>query len=251
MGGHVMTMNDAAMDQEVMPDSSADTMVLVDNCDIDAGGMDGGDAASSIDAGPPSLCMAKFNFESPSGCGLYGAVLGQDTNNPKNTDGFKRVYHTANASCGRGAMAIDVDLDGNQRLGGEVVIPINPTADYTGKTLSLAVKASVAGGSTVRFQVLLVTTRYEPKSVDVPLTTDYAPVSVVLPDMAGASAAGVIRISLQVHGALTPYLGTVYVDEIDIHDTPDGGASDGPVDVMPTDARDGGSGDVRDAPAGS
>jgi hypothetical protein len=231
-GGDLMT--DASQDRGNQ-DSSVDT-VIVDNCDVDGG-----------DAGPTSSCPAMFNFESPAGCGLYGAALGQDTNNPKNTDGFKRVYHTGNASCGRGAMAIDVDLDGLNRLGGEVVIPINPTADYTGKTLSLSVKASAAGGSTVRFQVLLVTTRYEPKSIDVPLTTDYAPVSVVLPDMAGASAAGVIRISLQVHGALTPYVGTVYVDEIDIHDTPDAGSSD----VAPTDARDGGAGDVRDAPAGS
>jgi hypothetical protein len=244
-GGQMM-VTDASMDR-----GNEDTGVdAIDNCDIDGGSLDAGDAGPT-DAGPPSSCTAMFNFESPAGCRLYGAMLGQDSNNPRNTDGFKRVYHTANASCGRGAMAIDVDLDGSSRLGGEVAIPINPTADYTGKTLSLAVKASVAGGSTVRFTVFLVTTRYEPKSIDVPLTTDYTKVSVVLPDMPDASAAGVIRISFQVHGQVMPYVGTVYVDEIDIHETTDAGSSDGPVDIAPTDARDGGSGDVRDGSAGS
>ena len=253
MGGGVGPMSDAAIDQpaaDAMTDTSPD-MVIVDNCDIDSGSSDGGDAGSPADAGSPLSCTAMFNFESPAGCGLYGATLGTDTGNSANTDGFKRVYHTGNAFCGRGALAIDVDLNKNTRLGGEVAIPINPTADYTGKTLSLAMKGSVAGGPNVRFQVLLVTTtRYEPKSVDVPITTDYTPVSVVLPTM-DASAAGVIRISLQVHGFATPYLGTVYVDEINISDTPDAGRSDGPVETMPTDARDAGAGDVRDAPAGS
>jgi hypothetical protein len=243
VGGHMVPMTDGAMDQAVMPDSAVD-MIVVDNCDVDGGSIDGGDA------GAPSSCTAMFNFESPAGCGLYGATLGMDMINPPNTDGFKRVYHTANAACGKGALAIDVDLNKDTRLGGEVAIPIVPMADYTGKTLSLAVKGSVAGGSNVRFQVLLVTTRYEPKSIDVPITTDYTPVSVVLPTM-GASAAGVIRISLQVHGFTTPYLGTVYVDEIDIRDTPDAGRSDGPLEAIPTDARDGGAADLRDAPAGS
>jgi hypothetical protein len=249
MGGHMMT-NDATMDQELMSDASPD-VVFVDNCEMDGGSSVGGDAGAPVDAGSPSSCTAMFNFESPGGCGLYGAVLGMDTSNPANTAGFKRFYHTGNAYCGRGALAIDVDLNKDTRLGGEVAIPISPAADYTGKTLSLAVKGSVAGGSNVRFQVLLVTTIYEPKSLDVPITTDYTTVSVVLPSMAGASAAGVIRLSLEVHGNATPYVGTVYVDEIDISDTPDAGPPDGSVDRAPTDARDAGAGDARDAPAGS
>ncbi len=238
MGGHgVGGSPDAGID------SSGDGEVdAIDTCDVD-----GGDAGAA-DSGSVGPCTAMFNFESPAGCGLYGATLNQDPNNPKNTDGFTGLHHTGNAFCGRGAMAIDVDFNTTTRLGGEVVIPINPTANYTGKTLSIAIKGSAAGGSNTRFQVLLVTTRYEPKSISIPITTDWTQVAVTLPTEADASADGVIRISLQAHGAIDPYLGTIYVDELDVRNTPPDGGVDA-VDARP-DA-DAAPVDSRDAPSGN
>ena len=205
------------------------------------------------DAGPPSSCTAMFNFESPAGCGLYGATLGTDTDNSANTDGFKRVYHTADAFCGRGAMAIDVDLNDGHRLGGEIVIPISPTADYTGKTLS-----SRDEGQRGRRPQRPVPrpsghrTRYEPQSVNVPITTDWTPLfgRCCRPCRTRAQQASFEYRSRHT-APLRIYKGTVYVDEIDITTRPTRGRSDGPVETMPTDARDAGAGDVRDAPAGS
>ena len=98
-GGHMMTMNDGAMDQEVMPDSAVDT-VVVDNCD-DLG--DGGDAGPAIDAGAPGSCTAMFSFESPAGCGLYGATLADNLDNPAQTAAFSSLRHSAVAAATRSA----------------------------------------------------------------------------------------------------------------------------------------------------
>ena len=240
-------MNDGAMDQLAGPDAMTDTspdVLVIDNCDVDGGSSDGGDAGPPFDAGPPSSCTAMFNFESPGGCGLYGAFLNASIDNPPDTDGFTRLYHTAQAYCGRGAMAVDVDFNGGSRKGGEIILPISRTGvDYTGKVLSLAMRGSIAGGSMMYFAVLPVTSRYESSAIKVPITTDWVTLSATLPSP-DASASGVIELSLQAHGTAN-YSGTIYIDEIDIRNpTP---ASD----AGPVDARDGGADDARDAPAGS
>ncbi len=188
-----------------------------------------------------------FNFESPSGCGLYGAFLNSSIDNPKGTDGFTNLRHTGVAYCGRGGMAVDVDFNTTSRIGGEIILPINHIGvDFTGKVLSLAMRGSVAGGSNMYFAVLPVTTtRYQDSAIKVSVTTDWVTLTTTLPSP-DASAMGVIELSLQAH-ATDNYKGTIYIDELDIRNpSPDGGTSDGPVD-----ARDGGAGDVRDAPAGS
>ncbi len=235
-------MTDGSQDN-VIQDGGVDA---IDNCDLDGGVVDAGDA------GPPSACLAMFNFESPAGCGLYGAFLNTNLDNPKATDGFTRLYHTPLAYCGRGAMAVDVDFNADTRIGGEILIPINRNGiDYTGKVLSLMLRGSAAGGPNMRFSVLPVTSRYEQAAITAPITTDWVPWSVTLPTP-DASASGVIEISLQAHGAVDPYKGTIYIDEIDIRNpAPDGGTSDGPVSDARADADSGGAIDVRDAPAGS
>jgi len=249
VGGQIVTPTDAPVDQEPVRDASADeVVVVVDNCDVDAGSADGGDAGA-VDAGPPSSCTAMFNFESPGGCALYGAFLNSTIDNPAGTEGFTRLYHTALASCGRGAMAVDVDFNPDAGTGGEIVLPISRTGvDLTGKVVSLAMRGSVAGGSNMYFAVLPVTSRYEAYFIKAPITTDWVTLSATLPSP-DASASGVTELSLQAHGAVF-YKGTIYIDEIDIRNptsSSDGGSGDAPA----ADARDAGAGDARDAPAGS
>jgi len=242
VGGHMMPMTDGAVDQEVMPDSGPDT-ILVDNCDVDGGSIDGGDA------GPPSSCTAMFNFESPAGCGLYGATLGVSTN-PSATAGFMNLRHSGLAACGRGSMAVDVDFDLDTRTGGEIIIPISQTgtASYKGKTLSISVMATADGGN-ARFYVYLIAGGLFQQILSVPITTTWQSYSVALPvpDAGAGSADNVMSISLEAFGRGTIYKGTIFVDELDVKSSIDGGAGD----ALPTDARDGGAADVRDAPAGS
>ncbi len=148
VGGQTVTPTDAPVDQQPAPDASSDEgVVVVDNCDVDGGSIDGGDAGPAVDAGPPSACTAMFNFESPGGCGLYGAFLNASLDNPPGTDGFTRLYHTPLAYCGHGAMAVDVQFSRDAGIGGEIIIPVSRNGvDYTGKVLSIAMKGSVAGG---------------------------------------------------------------------------------------------------------
>jgi hypothetical protein len=230
-------------------DSTGDGEVdAIDTCDVD-GGVDGGDGGVA-DAGSVGPCTAMFNFESPAGCGLYTAYLNSNPDNPPATAGFSNLVHTGNAYCGHGAMAVDVNFDGppgNMRTGGEIVIPISRTGvDYTGKTLSIAIKGSVAGGSLMRFSVIPITTaRYEQTAISVPVTTDWMVASAVLPTP-DASASSVTGISLQAHGA-SPYVGTIYIDEIDVRNTPPDGGADAfdaraDADAAPVDARDAPSG---------
>jgi hypothetical protein len=245
VGGSIVPPTDGPKDQEPPPqDSGGPDVVFVDNCDVDGGDAGGGDASV------PSSCTAMFNFESPGGCGLYGAFLNASIDNPPATEGFTRLYHTPLAFCGRGALAVDVDFNRDAGIGGEIVLPISRLGvDYTGKVLSLAMRGSVAGGPNVYFAVLPVTSRYESPAIRAPITTDWVTLSVTLPSPE-ASASGVIELSLQAHGAVD-YKGTIYIDEIDVRNPSDGGASDGPVDAPAGDTRDAGAGDVRDAPAGS
>jgi len=250
-GGHMMTMNDGAMDQEVMPDSAVDT-VVVDNCD-DLG--DGGDAGPAIDAGAPGSCTAMFSFESPAGCGLYGATLADNLDNPAQTAAFSSLRHSAVADCGRGSMAVDVDFNPTNRLGGGIVIPISRggTASFVGKTLSISMMGTADGGSARFYVYLIANGTFQPV-----LTTQIKPswqrfsVPLPLPDAGTASADNVMSISLEAFGYGVTYTGTIYIDELDVRNTVDAGASDGPMtDAPPADARDGGAADVRDAPAGS
>jgi hypothetical protein len=219
--------------------------MVVDNCDVDGGG---------TDAGLPTSCMTTFNFESPAGCGLYGAVLGV-SDNPAATAAFTNLRHSTVARCGRGAMAVDVDFNLDTRTGGEIIIPISQsgTASYTGKTLSISVMGTADGGNS-RFYVYLIAGGLFQQILAVPITTTYQSYSVALPvpDAGAGSADNVMSISLEAFGRGTIYKGTIFVDELDIRSSVDGGASDGPVtDAPPADARDGGTADVRDAPAGS
>jgi hypothetical protein len=217
-GGHVDASADGPRDVGGTGGAAA--------CNADAG-------ADAGDAGDAGTCPALFNFESPGGCSLYGASLDNDTFNPANTAGFKNLYRTSMASCGQGALAVDVDLNGNTAKGGSILIPIN-AANYTGKTLSIAVKASVAGPSTVHFYVLLASGSSFQTILNVPLSTTWTTFNVPLASATDASVSMVTLMSLQVLGGTSTYTGTVYVDEIDFRTTPpDAGTT-------PSDAAGGG-----------
>jgi hypothetical protein len=146
-------------------------------------------------------------------------------------------------------MAVDVDFNGTTRLGGEIIIPISTAGvSYVGKTFTISIMGTLAGGSN-KFYVYLIADRYEPV-LSMPITTSWSTMSVTLP-APDAGADNVMSISLEIHGP-TPYLGTLYVDEIDVRNSPpDGGASDAPSsDGNTADSRDA-AGDVRDAPVGN
>ena len=241
----MMPMTDGAMDQEPMPDGSPDT-VVVDNCDVDGGSSDGGGAGS------PSSCTAMFNFESPAGCGLYGATLGV-SDNPAATAAFSNLRHSAVARCGKGSMAVDVDFNLDTRTGGEIIIPISPSGNvnYSGKTLSISVMGTSDGGN-ARFYVYLIAGGLFQQILAVPITATWQSYSVALPvpDAGAGSADNVMSISLEAFGRGTIYKGTLFVDELDVRNT--AGTNDGSVTDTPAgDARDGGAADVRDAPTGS
>lgn len=222
-----------------------------DSCDMD-GGVDGGDGGVVADGGNPSSCTAIYNFESPAGCGLYGAVLGSTPDSPAATAGFTGLHHTPVAFCGRGGMAIDVDFNLTTRTGGEVLLTVSQdgSLSYAGKTLTLSVMGSVDGGPNLRFYVFLVAGGRFQQILVTPITTSWQTLSVALPVPDG-SADQVMSISLEAFGRGSPYVGTFYVDEIDVKPTaPDGGSGD----VAPSDARpdgDAAAGDVRDAPSGN
>ena len=220
-------------------------------CNPDGGAMDAGS------------CKAVFNFEAPSGCGLYGASLTRNTDTPQNFDGFTRLYHTDVAACGSGGLAVDVDLNLTDRLGGEVVLPVTAAlgSTFNGKTITLALKGSVAGGPNTKVTLYLITTRYEEVLRNILIPATYTTLSMSLPPPDAGALDSVIGIAVQVHNqSLELYSGTLYIDEIDLKPSaPDGGAPDvgapdapdAPMgDTRSGDAGDGGTSDVRDAAAG-
>jgi hypothetical protein len=202
----------------------------LDTCGADAG--TGADAA--VDAADAGTCNALFNFESPAGCALYGASV----NNTREDDGgvdpnlaaFDSVSHSSNAFCGSGSLAIAANFTA-AKLGGEILIPV-PQAqqNFTGKTLTLWVKASPGGTSNTRFEVFVVSRAgnagYVPTFTAVhPFPSVWTKETFTFPASgadAGADAAAapdvsqVFEISIQGHGATDIYAGTIYVDEIDI-----------------------------------
>jgi hypothetical protein len=218
-----------------------------------AGGADpcatGGGGSAVADAGS---CPALFNFEN---CSTYGATVtalfnttdGATVQTPV-TAGFRRVSHTNVASCGSGAIAIDVDFNTTSQTGGEVTIPLTGTSSsHVGETLTLRLKTDPPDGdSDTKFYVYLSTdSGYSPVLTSIPFPHDWITLSakIVSPTEGGAPP-NAFAISLEAFGgARFPYKGTIYIDEIDFRTSPpDGGAGSDA-----SDARDGGA----DVPVGN
>jgi hypothetical protein len=223
---------------------------------VDMRGNGGGGGTNCVpDAGPDAAsCKALFNFES---CNLHGASL----NDPSGQIGFKSFVLTSSQTfCGGGALQIEVNVSNEKDAGlvghGELFLPVGGM-DLSGKTLTVHVMADPATPNTIRFNVIPVTPNgYGPTSIGIsPIPAQWTTRSFAFATV-DSGVNMVDRLSIQVNnasGSVTPevYVGTLYIDEIDISPTPtDGGTSDGGVPDVRTDVPDAGA-DARDAPAGS
>jgi hypothetical protein len=213
-----------------------------------------GDAGSGCvagDGGPDAAsCPATFNFEN---CALYGAYL----NDATNQSGFTSFGLTSSqTACGMGALQIEVDVakvstDAGTTSRGEMYLPLGGI-DLSGKTLTIRVKA-VPAGSTIRLNIIpVLPLSYGGTTLGVsPIPADWTTRSVTF-DSVDSGVTVVDRLSIYLTNISTTdrYVGTLYLDEIDISTPPvDGGTGDGAVP-------DGGASDLRqdsgasDAPAG-
>jgi hypothetical protein len=222
------------------------------------GGGGSGGTGCIPDGGPDaSACKAVFNFE---GCNLYGAVL----NDPTSQLGFKSFSATSSQTfCGSGALQIQVEVSNEKDAGfvghGELFLPVGGI-NLSGKTLTVHVMAIPASPPTIRFNVIPVTPdSYGPTSVSLaPIPAEWTTRSFSY-DAVDSGVMVVDRLSIQVNNGSSGaspdvYVGTLYIDEIDISPTPppDAGADGGTVDVRAdAAAADAPASDARDAPAGS
>ena len=220
-------------------------------------GAGGGGTGCNPDGGPEAgACTALLNFE---GCNLYGATL----NDPSSQLGFKSFSATSSQTfCGSGAMQIEVNVSNERDAGfvghGELFLPLGGI-NLSGKTLTVHVMAIPATSNTIRFNVIPVTPdSYGPTSIGFsPIPSQWTTRSFTY-DAVDSGVTVVDRLSIQVNNGSSVaspdvYVGTLYIDEIDISSTPpDGGTADGgALDVRADGAApDGPASDVRDAPAG-
>ena len=231
------------------------TSTLVDNCDVDGGSIDGGDAGRGRRRSAV-VVHGDVQLREPRRLRALRRDAGDRTPTiPRPPTDSSASTTPPIAFCGRGAMAIDVDFDGHTRIGGEIVIPISPTARlHRQDAVARDEGERRRAVRTCRFTVLLVTTAIraeERRSADHHRLG--STVSVVLPDMPDASAdRGHSNLAARFTAQLTPYIGTVYIDEIDVQRHARRRRATTALSTRaPIDARDGGAGDVRDAPAGS
>jgi len=188
-----------------------------------AGGKGGVGGGANMDAGcslttdalvdhSTTSCGAMFNFES----GTEGATL------LAGNQAFTGVTHatTPHTYCGIGALAIAASFSGTTgpTTKGEVDIPLGVdggTANLSAKTLTVRVSASPAAcGEDLRFKVLLDTTTRSPTALSLnAITANYTTISMSLATVAGAAATNALAIQAF---SVSGYVGTIYVDEIDI-----------------------------------
>ena len=189
------------------------------------GGKGGGTGGTNVDAGcglvtdalfdhSTTVCSAMFNFEGAGN--LEGATL------LAGSQAFTSVLQgtTPHTYCGTGSLAIAATFSGTSgaTTKGEVDIPLGVdggAANLSGKTLTVHVSASpVVCGEDLRFKVILDTTSGSPVALSInTVTSNFTTVSASLATVAGASAATKLAIEAF---STTGYIGTIYVDEIDL-----------------------------------
>ena len=187
------------------------------------GGVGGGGGAAIKDAGCSLLtdalvdhstttCNALFNFET----GTEGATI------PGSTQAaFTGVMKSsAQTYCGTGALAIAASFSGTSgnTTKGEVDLPLAVdagTANLLGKTITVHVSANPACDSGLRFNVNLNTTTGTSVILRIqPVTQNWSTASIKLstPDGGVNSATTLVLQAFSIDG----YVGTIYVDEVDI-----------------------------------
>ena len=159
-----------------------------------------------------TTCNALFNFES----GTEGATI------PGSTQGaFTGVTKSgAQTYCGTGALAIAAGFSGMSGLSvrGEVDLPLGTDGgvrDLDGRAITVHVSANPACDPSLKMNIVVIGASGAQQFPlrNVPLTANWATASATLSADAGAASA--IKIALEVTNTAS-YVGTIYVDEIDI-----------------------------------
>ena len=170
---------------------------------------DGGTTDAGVDGG---TCTAMFNFES----GTHNAMI-----NTSSQLAFQNIARSGTYTfCGNGALAITAMFSGTSGNGikGEVVIPLpGAPVDLTNKTITVRVAADPGCSSDLNLVLVLNTQTgsvyFTPTFPLRPLTAAWKTGMVTLSADAGAMTG--LTLSLQAFST-TGYVGTIYIDEIDI-----------------------------------
>ena len=159
-----------------------------------------------------TTCNALFNFES----GTEGATIPTSTQTA-----FTGVTKTSTPTyCGGGALAIAASFSGSSGLSvkGEVDLPLGTDGgarDLDGRVITVHVSANPACDATLKMNIVVIDSSGAQQFPlrNVPLTANWTTASATLSADAGANSA--IKIALEVTNVAS-YVGTIYVDEIDI-----------------------------------
>jgi len=229
------------------PDTASTACVLADA---------GADARSGADGADGAVCSAFMSFEN---CVTYTPELPGPSSQLAFTN-YSAI--SAPTYCGGGALAIDANLvvsDADTLHFGELLLTIpGGPIDLGGKTLTVHVSATNTSSPLTTLYVIPLNSSYTyaPYVRVSPLRTTWTTASTSFEP--GDIVRETIKLSIQLRGPVD-YAGKIYIDEIELTNTPpsDGGTGDAAGDagdVRPGDARDGaadGTGDTRDGPAGN
>jgi hypothetical protein len=200
-------------------DGALDMAMDLGGGDRASGGAGGGGSSGCVvaDGGADAgACNARFNFEN---CALYGATL-----NTSSQTGFKSFVNAPpppTGACGEGALQVACDFTSDAAAAqGEVIISIG-SQNLSGKTLTVRVMMNPATSNITGFFIIPVspTGGYYPYQLVVkPVPNQWTTRSVTF----GPVDAGfmmVDKLSIQVNSS-DDYVGTLWVDEIDISTPP-------------------------------
>jgi hypothetical protein len=182
------------------------------------GGQPSGTAGSCnvapVDGGTAGgTCDAMFNFES----GIHGAIINSGST------AFTAIKRDgAFTYCGAGALAITGLFSGSSgpTTKGEVLINLpGAPVDLTGKTITVRVASDPGCSQDLNLSLVLNTQAgaiyFTPAFPILRVTNTWKTGTATVPATAGSTTA--LALSLQAISQ-TGYLGTIYVDEIDISD---------------------------------
>jgi len=177
-----------------------------------SGGTGGGSCNGAPDASAPGgTCGAMFNFES----GAQNAMINTGST------AFMMVKQSSAATfCGSGALEITAQFSGTSgpSTKGEILINLpGAPLDVTGKTITVHVAANPGCSQDLNLSVVLNTTAgaiyFVPDFPILRVTNTWKTGTAVIPTVNGSTTA--LALSLQ-STSQTNYVGTIYIDEIDI-----------------------------------
>ncbi len=177
-----------------------------------SGGTGGGSCGGAPGAGAPGgTCGAMFSFET----GTQNAMINTGSR------AFMAVKQSSAATfCGSGALEITAQFSGTSgaTTKGEILISLpGAPVDLTGKTITVHVAANPGCSQDLNLSVVLNTTAgaiyFVPDFPILRVTNTWKTGTAVVPAASGSTMA--LALSLQ-STSQTGYVGTIYIDEIDI-----------------------------------